>query len=131
MTQSIAYAATLVIFVIVDSLWLGTMAERLYKPILGDILLVRFAFAPAVIFYLLYPAGLVFFAVNPALKAGGLATAALHGAMFGFFTYATYDLTNQATLRNWSTLLTLADVSWGTFLGAVAASGGWWIAQRF
>ena len=130
MTQAIAYAASLVIFVIVDALWLGTMAERLYRPLLGDILLGKFALAPAVVFYLLYPAGLVFFAVNPALKGDGLATALLHGALFGFFTYATYDLTNQATLRNWSTLLTVVDIAWGSFLGAVAASGGWWITQR-
>lgn len=131
MTYALAYSAALVIFVIVDSLWLGAMAPRLYRPILGDILLPGFSLAPAVVFYLLYPIGLVFFAINPALKGGGMSTALICGALFGFFTYATYDLTNQATLRNWSTVLTVADIAWGSFLGAVTASGAWWIAQRF
>ena len=131
MTYALAYGAALVIFVVVDSLWLGTMAPRLYRPILGDILLPGFNLAPAVVFYLLYPIGLVFFAINPALKGGGLSTALICGALFGFFTYATYDLTNQATLRNWSTVLTVADITWGSFLGAVTASGAWWITQRF
>lgn len=130
MIYALAYGAALVIFVIVDALWLGTMAPRLYKPILGDIMLARFNLAPAVVFYLLYPIGLVFFAVSPALKGGGLTTALIYGGLFGFFTYATYDLTNQATLRNWSSVLTLADIAWGSFLGAATAAGAWWITQR-
>lgn len=130
MTYALAYGAALVIFVAVDALWLGNVAPRLYRPILGDILLAKFSIAPAVVFYLLYPAGLVFFAVGPALKGGGLTTALLHGALFGLFTYATYDLTNQATLRNWSPLLTVVDIAWGTFLGAVSAAGAWWVTQR-
>ncbi len=130
MIYALAYGAALVIFVIVDALWLGTMAPRLYKPILGDIMLARFNLVPAVVFYLLYPIGLIVFAINPALKGGGLTTALIYGGLFGFFTYATYDLTNQATLRNWSTVLTLADIAWGSFLGAVTATGAWWITQR-
>jgi uncharacterized membrane protein len=130
MTYALAYGAALVIFVIVDALWLGNVAPRLYRPILGDILLEKFRLAPALVFYLLYPAGLVFFAINPALKGGGLSTALLCGALFGLFTYATYDLTNQATLRNWSTLITVVDIAWGSFLGAVTAAGAWWITQR-
>lgn len=131
MTYALAYGAALVIFVIVDALWLGTMAPRLYKPILGDILLPQFNLVPALIFYLIYPVGLVIFAVNPALKAGGATTALLYGALFGFFTYATYDLTNHATLRNWSSVITVVDIAWGTVLGAVTAVGAWWITQRF
>ena len=69
-------------------------------------------------------------AAGAALKGGGLSTALLCGALFGLFTYATYDLTNQATLRNWSTLITVVDIAWGSFLGAVTAAGAWWITQR-
>lgn len=130
MTYALAYGAALVIFVIVDSLWLGNMAPRLYKPILGDILLAQFNLKAAIVFYLLYPVGLVIFAINPALKGGGLATALMYGALFGLFTYATYDLTNQATLRNWSTLITVVDIAWGSFLGAVTSAGAWWVTQR-
>ena len=130
-TNLIAYVAALVVFVVIDMLWLGTMADRLYKPILGDILAPQFNMAAAGVFYLIYPIGLVIFAINPALKAGAVSTALLYGALFGFFTYATYDLTNQVTLRNWSSLLTVVDVAWGSFLGAVAAASAFWIVSRF
>lgn len=131
MIHAVSYVAALAIFLAVDSLWLGNVAPRLYRPILGDILLAKFSIAPALVFYAIYPAGLVIFAINPALKGGGLPTALLLGALFGFFTYATYDLTNQATLRNWSTLITVVDIAWGSFLGAITAGGAWWVVQRF
>ena len=131
MSNFISYAAALVVFVAVDMVWLGTMSGRFYKPILGDILAPQFNMAAAAAFYLLYPIGLVIFAINPALRAGGISTALLYGALFGFFTYATYDITNQVTLRNWSRLLTVVDMAWGSFLGAVAAGSAFWIASRF
>jgi uncharacterized membrane protein len=131
MTHLIAYIAALVVFVVVDMLWLGTMAGRFYKPLLGDILAPRFNMAAAGVFYLLYPIGLVIFAINPALKVGAVSTALLYGGLFGFFTYATYDLTNQVTLSNWSSLLTVVDVAWGSFLGAVSAASAFWIVSRF
>ena len=130
MTNLIAYVAALVVFVVIDMLWLGTMAGRFYKPILGDILAPQFNMAAAGVFYLIYPIGLVIFAINPALKAGAVSTALLYGALFGFFTYATYDLTNQVTLRSWSSLLTVVDVAWGSFLGAVTAASAFWIVSR-
>jgi uncharacterized membrane protein len=131
MTNLISYAAALVVFVVIDMVWLGTMSGRFYKPILGDLLLSQFNMAAAAAFYLLYPIGLVIFAINPALKGGGVSTALLNGALFGFFTYATYDLTNQVTLRNWSSLLTTVDIVWGSFLGAVTAASACWIVSRF
>ena len=131
MTNLISYAAALVVFVAVDMVWLGTMSGRFYKPILGDILAPQFNMAAAAAFYLVYPIGLVIFAINPALRAGGISTALLYGALFGFFTYATYDLTNQVTLRNWSSLLTVVDMAWGSFLGAVTAASAFWIVSRF
>lgn len=131
MVYVIAYFAALVLFILIDFVWLSTMGPLLYRPILGDILLPGFSLPPAVAFYLLYPVGLVIFAINPALTRGSLSTALLLGGLFGLFTYGTYDLTNQATLRNWSTVLTLADMIWGGVLGAITAAGAFWIASKF
>lgn len=131
MTYAAGYLASLIVFFVVDFAWLSAMAPRFYKPTLGDIAIPGFNLAPAVVFYLLYPIGLIIFAISPALKAGSWTTALLYGALFGFFTYATYDLTNHATLRNWTTSLTLVDVAWGTFLAAVAAVAGFLAASRF
>lgn len=126
-----AYFATFTVFVICDMAWLGTMASRLYRPTLGDIMLADVNLPAGVAFYLIYPIGLVIFAVLPALRSGSLAEAAIYGALFGCFTYLTYDLTNQATLRNWTTQLTLIDVGWGTVLGGIAAAAGFWMTAKF
>lgn len=131
-TGIVAFASTFVVFVAVDFVWLSGMADALYRPALDDMLAPQFRLAPAVFFYLIFVAALAFFAVLPSLEPGkGLGTALLHGAIFGFAAYATYDLTNQATLRNWSTLLTVADLAWGTFLSALAAGAGHWVTMRF
>ncbi len=126
----IAYVITLVAFVAIDFVWLSTMANTLYKPALGDMLAPSFRPVPAVLFYLVYAAGLTFFAVRPGLEGGGLGTALLYGIVFGFVAYATYDLTNQATLKNWSTVLTVADLAWGAGLSAVAAGAGHWLTLK-
>ncbi len=126
-----SYAATSVIFVLVDLAWLTPMVPRLYRPMLGDLLLASVNLIPAAAFYLLYPVGLVIFAVSPALKSGSVFTAATMGALFGLFTYSTYNLTNQATLRNWPALLSLVDTAWGSILGAVTATMAYWIVSRF
>ena len=125
-----AYWSTLVVFLLCDMAWLGTMANRLYRPTLGDIMLSSANLPAAAAFYGLYPVGLVIFAVLPALKSGSLAQAALSGALFGFFTYMTYDLTNQATLRTWTSQLTVLDVGWGTLLGAISATAAFWITAK-
>ncbi len=110
-----AYAATLITYAALDILWIGSMGNVIYRPVLRDILLTDFKLAPAIIFYLLLAAGIVIFAVSPAIRSGNGMDALLYGALFGFFAYATYDLTNQATLRNWTTTITLIDIAWGTF----------------
>lgn len=125
-----SYLSALAVFFLADMAWLGTMSSRFYKPTLGDILLANVSITPAIVFYLFYPAGLVIFAINPALKSGNMATALLLGAMFGLFTYGTYDLTNQATVRNWSAGLTLVDMSWGCVLGALTAACAFWVSHR-
>jgi uncharacterized membrane protein len=129
MTYLASYAAALVAFVISDMIWLGTMVGRFYRPILEEVLLPTVNLSAAIVFYLLYPLGLVIFAVTPALKAGSATTAVLYGALFGFFTYATYDLSNLATLRNWTMQLTVVDIAWGTILGAITASVGYVLGQ--
>jgi uncharacterized membrane protein len=128
--QLVAFASTFVIFVVIDFIWLGSMANVLYRPALGDMLAPDFRLAPAVFFYFIFVGALCFFAVWPALAPGrGITTALLYGGIFGFAAYATYDLTNQATLRNWSTLLTVVDLAWGSALSATAAAGGYWITR--
>lgn len=103
-------------FAIVDFAWLSLMVPRFYRTELGDIALPSVNIAPAMLFYALYPIGLLIFATMPAVKSGSAVAALSYGALFGFFTYATYDLTNYATLRNWTLSLTLVDIAWGTVL---------------
>jgi len=126
----VSYLIALVTFVVVDMGWLGVMASRFYKPILGDIAIAGVNLPPAAIFYATYPIGLVIFAIEPALRSGSWLNAPLYGAFFGFFTYATYDLSNQATLRNWTSTLSAVDVVWGTFLGAVTAAITFWVINK-
>jgi uncharacterized membrane protein len=128
-TYIIAYIVTLAVFVAIDSVWLGTMADRLYRPAMGDMPAADFRLVPAVLFYLVYVGGLTFLAIRPGLVSGSLGTAVLHGAVLGFTAYAAYDLTNQATLKNWSTTLTVADLIWGTLLSAFASGAGQWITS--
>ncbi len=125
-----AYFFTLIAFLVIDFIWLSTMASRLYRPAIGDLLAENFRLAPAIIFYLIYAAGLTFLAVRPALISGQWTTALVYGAAVGFMAYATYDLTNQATLKSWSTTLTIADVLWGTFVSAAAAIIGYLVTVR-
>ena len=128
-TALVAYGATLVAFLGIDAVWLSLAGGRLYRAVLKDILLEGFNPAPAVAFYLIFAAGLVILAVRPGLAAGSLRLAAGNGALLGFLAYATYDLSNQATLRNWTAALTLTDLAWGTALSAVAATVGF-VAAR-
>jgi uncharacterized membrane protein len=118
----LAYVTVTVIFVLLDAAWLTVMGPALYKPALGDMLADRVRLAPAIVFYLLYPIGIAIFAVLPALRAGSVGHAAVYGALFGLFAYATYDLTNAATLRQWTTQITLADMAWGAIATGLAAT---------
>jgi uncharacterized membrane protein len=126
----VGYAIALAVFVAADMLWLGAMVARIYRPALGDILAATVNLAPALVFYLIYPVGLMIFAIVPGLKSGSVATAATYGALFGFFTYATYDLSNFATLRNWTLQVTIVDIAWGTLLGAMAATVASYVAIK-
>ena len=127
---AIAYLATAVVFLALDAAWLTTMADRLYRPALGGLLLDKFQMAPAALFYLLYVAGIVVFAVAPGLESGRWTTSLKLGALFGLVAYATYDLTNQATLRGWPWRVTIADLCWGTFVTGASAAAACWITAR-
>ena len=125
----IEYVAMLVLMLAMDSVWLNLTAATLYKPILGDLLRPEPDLVAAVLFYLVYVAGAVYFAVMP-VRDRSPWLALPQGALFGAVAYATYDLTNQATLRSWSTVITLADISWGAILTALAATGASLISLR-
>ena len=116
-----AYIATALIFGALDAIWLTKVGPKLYRPEIGELLMDGWRPAPALIFYALYILGIQIFAVQPALAAGRWQVAAQYGALFGFFCYMTYDLTNQATMRVWSTKVTLMDIAWGTVATGIAA----------
>ena len=130
MTYVVAYVATLGAMVALDGTWLTIMVGRVYRPTLGDIVAPNVNLAAAIVFYLTYAVGLLIFVVLPAVRSGGVGSALLYGALFGLMTYATYDLTCYATLRNWTLQLTLIDMAWGTVLAAAASSIGYWAAAR-
>ena len=124
-----AYLGAGLTFAAIDFVWLTTMTDRLYKPVIGSIMADKPDMKAAVAFYLISIAGTVFLAIAPALKDGAWTRAALNGAVLGFVAYATYDLTNQATLSVWQTRLTLIDLMWGTVLTAASATGGYFAAR--
>jgi len=123
------YLTTLVVCVAVDFVWLSTMTSRLYRPVMGDMLAAQPDLTAAVAFYLLYAAGVTIFVGAPALKTGKWSDVPRMGALFALFCYMTYDLTNQATLRNWSIQLTLADIVWGMFLTAVSGTAAFFVTR--
>ncbi|GAB4532579.1 MAG: DUF2177 family protein [Roseibium sp.] len=120
-----AYVTTAVVFLAIDYVWLSQVATRFYFDRIGHLLMDKPNLGVAALFYLFYVVGLVIFAVAPALKSGSFGHAVVYGALFGFFTYATYDVTNLATLRNWPVIVAVVDVAWGTVLSAVAAAAGY------
>lgn len=128
---AVSYAVCGLIFLIMDAVWLTLMSERLYRAALGELLAPRPRLLPAVLFYLIYLAGVVAFAIAPALESGRARLALLRGAGFGFVAYATYDLTNQATLATWSTKVTVLDLMWGATVTALSAAGAAIVMLRF
>ncbi len=119
-----AWAATFLVMALIDSLWLGVIAKNLYQQGLGHLMASEPKLGFAALFYLLYPVGLVFFAVLPGAEAASLARTALLGALLGLFAYATYDLTNLSIMKGWPLGLSLLDMAWGTFASGVAATAG-------
>jgi uncharacterized membrane protein len=123
------YALTVPVFFIIDLIWLGVVAKGFYQKNLKYILSPNVNWTAAIIFYLIYIAGILIFAVLPAVTKDSLRHAALWGALFGFFTYATYDLTNLALLKDWPLNIVVVDILWGVVLCTIVATVGFYIAK--
>jgi len=130
----VAWAVTFVVLLVIDMIWLGVVAKGMYQEAMGDLMSPNPRLAFAAVFYLVYPVGLLLFAIMPGVEAQSVVRAAVLGALFGMFCYATYDLTNLAVIRNWPLALSFIDIAWGTVVSGVAAAAGavaWrWMAAR-
>ena len=125
----ISYLLTFVVFLMVDMLWLGVIAKNTYQKYLGGFLADNVNWTAAVIFYLIFVVGISIFAIYPAVNKGSVFNAILMGALFGFFTYATYDLTNLATLKGWPLKIVFIDILWGSTLSAIVSFSGYYIVK--
>lgn len=119
-----AYIGALIVFGAIDATWLSTMGPIVYRPALAEILAPNLRVAPAIAFYLMYPVGIVVFAITPALRSGSAASAFMLALLFGAIAYATYDLTNYAILRAWTLQITILDIGYGALTSGVAAIAG-------
>jgi uncharacterized membrane protein len=126
-----AWGAALITMVVLDALWLGLIAKPLYQQGIGHLMADKPLILAAVVFYLVYATGIVTFTVWPQLATTGWTRSALLGAGFGLVAYATYDLSNLATLRGWPLGLSLIDIAWGTTISATSATAGKLVADRF
>ncbi|MBS0546282.1 MAG: DUF2177 family protein [Proteobacteria bacterium] len=130
MSKNVAgYLAALLALAVLDALWLGLISREFYKARLGQLLLEQPVWSIALLFYLIHAVGMMVFPVPMALSGGTWLTAALYGALFGFFAYSAYDITNLATLRGWPFAVSLVDLAWGTFATAVASTAGYLAAR--
>lgn len=125
----ISYLLTLVVFLMIDLLWLGIIAKKLYQKYLGEFLADTVNWSAAFIFYFIYVAGISIFAIYPAVNKSSAFSAILMGALFGVFTYATYDLTNLATLKSWPLPIVFIDIIWGAVLSAIVGFSGFYIVK--
>ncbi len=125
----IGYLLTAVVFFAIDMLWLGLIAKGLYNKYLGSFLAEQVNWTAAIIFYLLFIVGIFIFAIMPAVEKDSLMKAVVLGALFGFFTYATYDLTNLATLKDWPLKIVFIDIVWGAVLTASVSTSGFAIMK--
>lgn len=126
----IAYFAAAIAFGVLDSFWLRWAGPNLYRPVIGEILADSFRMGPALAFYAIYIAGMVYFGVRPALESGNVMHALINGALVGGLCYATFDLTSQAVMKVWATHISIADIAWGTFATGIASATAAWITLR-
>lgn len=119
---SVALLSAVVSFLAIDAVWLSVMSKRFYTPNIGHLLAEAPKFGPAIVFYVLYLIGVLYFVILPALENGtSLFRVFLSGALFGLVAYGTYDLTNQATLKDWPVVVTAVDLVWGACLTGLVA----------
>ena len=131
MTYLIAYAATVIVFLAIDVVWLGVIMRDTFQKGIGHLMADNPNFMIAAVFYIFYVGGVVFFAVAPALETGEWQTAALYGALLGLIAYGTYDMTNLATLKNYPAKIAFMDTAWGGFLTGLSATAGYFAVQLF
>lgn len=127
----IAYICAAIVFGLVDAIWLRWAGPNLYRPVIGEIMAKDFDKGAAFAFYLIYIAGMVWFAVRPGLAAGSVGTALLNGVLLGALCYATFDLTSQAVFKVWATKVTVLDIMWGAFATGLASAAATWASLRF
>lgn len=125
------YLVALGVFMVVDFTWIGFVAKNFYREQIGYLLAPNVNWPAAIIFYLLFIVGLVVFVIAPAVDNHSLMRALLYGAFFGLITYATYDLTNLATTRDWPLLVTFVDMAWGAVLAASVSTITYIVTTRF
>jgi uncharacterized membrane protein len=124
------YVIATIIFFVIDIIWIGVIAKDMYKEKLGFVMAAEVNWKPAIIFYLLFIGGILYFAVLPALKEGNWQLALMNGAILGMLCYATYDLTNMATIKDWPLSVTIIDIIWGTFLTGSTSLVTYYLASK-
>ena len=125
------YAIALPVFFALDMAWIGLVAKNFYRNQIGFLMKNEINWTAAAIFYLLFIVGLVLFVITPAMEKNSWMHALLFGALFGLITYATYDLSNLATLKDWPLLVTIVDLAWGATLAASVSTATYFIARKF
>ena len=125
----LSYLLTFIVFLMIDTLWLGVIAKNIYQKYLGGFLTDSVNWTAAFIFYFLFVIGISIFVIYPAVNKGSVSHAIFMGALFGFFTYATYDLTNLATLKGWPVPIVIIDIIWGSVLSAAVGLSGFYIVK--
>ena len=125
----ISYLATTVVFFAIDMVWLGLIAKDFYRKYLGNFLSDQVNWTAAIIFYLLFIVGIFIFVIFPSYEKKSVLNAILMGALFGVFTYATYDLTNYATMKDWPLNIVFIDIAWGAILTSLVSLAGYFIVK--
>ena len=125
------YFIALVVFLVIDMVWLTVISKQLYAEKLGYLMAPKPNLLAALAFYMLFILGLMVFVINPALADGSWVRALVTGLFFGFITYATYDLTNLATVKDWPVLITVIDLLWGSAVSGVTALVSFWLIRLF
>lgn len=124
------YLITFSVFFAIDMFWLGLIAKSFYSKYIGFLMRADVNWIAALIFYLLFIVGLVFFVISPSLENRSIVQVVVYGALFGLISYATYDLTNLATIKDWPIIVTVVDMIWGTVLASIVSLISYLIAKR-
>ena len=125
----ISYLLTALVFFAIDLAWLGLVARDMYRRYIGHLMSSRVNWVAGVFFYLTFIVGILVFAVYPSVDKGSVLHAAARGALFGFFAYSTYDLTNLATLKDWPLSITIVDITWGMVLTSAVSAAGFFLVK--